>query len=57
MRRPLVVISPKSLLRNPQAVSSIESLTDGSFQYVIDDAIKNSRQGRENYNVFWEGIL
>jgi 2-oxoglutarate dehydrogenase E1 component len=42
MRRPLVVISPKSLLRNPAAVSSIESLTDGSFQYVIDDTIKNS---------------
>ena len=37
MRRPLVVISPKSLLRNPQAVSSIESLTEGSFEYVIDD--------------------
>jgi 2-oxoglutarate dehydrogenase E1 component len=42
MRRPLIVISPKSLLRNPAAVSSIESLTDGSFQYVIDDTIKNS---------------
>jgi len=37
MRRPLVVISPKSLLRNPQSVSSIESLTEGSFEYVIDD--------------------
>ena len=44
MRRPLIVISPKSLLRNPAAVSSIESLTDGSFQYVIDDAIKNSSE-------------
>ena len=42
MRRPLIVISPKSLLRNPQAVSSLKSLTDGSFQYVIDDPIKNS---------------
>src|SRR5210317_1832647 len=31
MRRPLIVISPKSLLRNPKAVSSIESLTEGSF--------------------------
>ena len=37
MRRPLVVISPKSLLRNPKAVSSIESLTEGSFEYVIND--------------------
>jgi 2-oxoglutarate dehydrogenase E1 component len=41
MRRPLVVISPKSLLRNPQAVSSIESLTEGSFEYVIDDTHTN----------------
>ncbi len=42
MRRPLIVISPKSLLRNPQAISSIESLTDGSFEYVIDDMHQNS---------------
>ena len=41
MRRPLVVISPKSLLRNPQAVTSIESLTEGSFEYVIDDTHQN----------------
>ena len=40
MRRPLVVISPKSLLRNPQAVSSIHELTDGFFQYVIDDSLE-----------------
>ena len=37
MRRPLIVISPKSLLRNPKAVSSIKSLTAGSFEYVIND--------------------
>ncbi|MFL2718124.1 MAG: 2-oxoglutarate dehydrogenase E1 component, partial [Gammaproteobacteria bacterium] len=41
MRRPLVVISPKSLLRNPQAVSSVHDLTDGSFQYVIDDSLED----------------
>ena len=37
MRRPLVIISPKSLLRNPKATSTLENLTDGSFEYVIDD--------------------
>jgi 2-oxoglutarate dehydrogenase E1 component len=37
MRRPLIIISPKSLLRNPQAVSSINNLTEGSFEYVIND--------------------
>ncbi len=41
MRRPLIVISPKSLLRNPKAVSSIENLTEGSFEYVIDDVHQN----------------
>ena len=37
LRTPLVVISPKSLLRNPDASSKITELTTGSFQCVIDD--------------------
>ena len=41
MRTPLVVISPKSLLRNPDATSSLNDLTDGSFSCVIDDNVKN----------------
>ena len=41
MRTPLIVISPKSLLRNPMATSSLEELTDGSFSCVIDDDIKD----------------
>ena len=39
MRTPLIVISPKSLLRNPEAVSSLDELTDGHFKCVIDDEI------------------
>ncbi|WP_298439273.1 2-oxoglutarate dehydrogenase E1 component [uncultured Ferrimonas sp.] len=35
MRRPLVVMSPKSLLRHPMAVSSLEELANGTFQNVI----------------------
>ncbi|MCZ4336465.1 2-oxoglutarate dehydrogenase E1 component [Shewanella colwelliana] len=35
MRRPLVVMSPKSLLRHPLAVSSLEELASGTFQNVI----------------------
>ena len=41
MRTPLVVISPKSLLRNPKATSSLKDLTKGSFKCVIDDEVKN----------------
>lgn len=37
-RKPLVVMSPKSLLRHPRAVSSLEELSQGEFQEVILDA-------------------
>ena len=37
-RRPLVVMTPKSLLRNPLAASAIEQLAEGSFQPVLEDA-------------------
>ena len=36
MRRPLIVMTPKSLLRHKEAVSSIEELTEGSFRTIID---------------------
>jgi multifunctional 2-oxoglutarate metabolism enzyme len=35
--RPLVVMTPKSLLRLPAATSSVADLADGAFQRVIDD--------------------
>ncbi|MBA4185979.1 MAG: hypothetical protein H0X49_18530, partial [Acidobacteria bacterium] len=35
--RPLIVMTPKSLLRLPAASSRIEELTSGGFQPVIDD--------------------
>jgi 2-oxoglutarate dehydrogenase E1 component len=36
-RKPLVVMSPKSLLRHPEAVSNVSDLTNDSFKIVIDD--------------------
>lgn len=36
-RIPLVIFTPKSLLRHPMCVSTIEDLAEGSFQEVIDD--------------------
>jgi 2-oxoglutarate dehydrogenase E1 component len=38
MKRPLVVMTPKSLLRLPAAASTVAELTSGGFQPVIDDA-------------------
>ncbi|MBP9663461.1 MAG: multifunctional oxoglutarate decarboxylase/oxoglutarate dehydrogenase thiamine pyrophosphate-binding subunit/dihydrolipoyllysine-residue succinyltransferase subunit [Pyrinomonadaceae bacterium] len=37
MRRPLVVMTPKSLLRLPAASSTMDELTDGGFRPVIAD--------------------
>ncbi len=37
LRKPLVVMSPKSLLRHKETVSSLEELAEGSFQVVIDE--------------------
>ncbi|HCP41741.1 MAG TPA: 2-oxoglutarate dehydrogenase E1 component [Cryomorphaceae bacterium] len=36
-RRPLVVMSPKSLLRHPRVKSTMKDLAEGSFQHIIPD--------------------
>jgi 2-oxoglutarate dehydrogenase E1 component len=37
LRKPLIAITPKSLLRHKEAISSLEDLSEGSFQTVIGD--------------------
>ena len=37
LRKPLVVLTPKSLLRHPLAISTLEELAEGSFQTVIGE--------------------
>jgi 2-oxoglutarate dehydrogenase E1 component len=36
-RKPLIVFTPKSLLRHPKCISTISDLTKGGFKEVIDD--------------------
>ena len=44
-RKPLIVMTPKSLLRHAEAVSTLDELADGAFQSVIpeiDDSVEAS---------------
>jgi len=43
-RKPLVVMSPKSLLRHPKCVSPVEDLTKGSFQEVLGDSYAQAKK-------------
>jgi 2-oxoglutarate dehydrogenase E1 component len=43
-RKPLIVMSPKSLLRRPEAVSKTIDFTDGSFREVLDDGSISDRK-------------
>jgi 2-oxoglutarate dehydrogenase E1 component len=61
-RKPLIVFTPKSLLRDKLAVSSKETLVNGRFQELIDDSVvdKNKVQslvfctGKFYYDLFRE---
>jgi 2-oxoglutarate dehydrogenase E1 component len=44
-RKPLVVLTPKSLLRKKEAASSIQDLANGSFQTVIPDTMTVDEKG------------
>jgi 2-oxoglutarate dehydrogenase E1 component len=44
-QRPLILMTPKSLLRHPLATSTLEEFTEGSFRPVLDDA-EMSTDGR-----------
>lgn len=44
VRRPLVVMTPKSLLRHPQATSALTELAEGAFRGVLDDPTAEGRR-------------
>ena len=37
-RKPLIIMTPKSLLRHPKVVSAVTELAEGGFQEVLDDS-------------------
>jgi 2-oxoglutarate dehydrogenase E1 component len=37
-RKPLVIFTPKALLRHPQTVSSLSEFTQGTFEEILDDS-------------------
>jgi 2-oxoglutarate dehydrogenase E1 component len=44
-RRPLIVFTPKSLLRHPDAVSNLSELAQGAFQPILDDTSNPEASG------------
>jgi 2-oxoglutarate dehydrogenase E1 component len=45
-RRPLILMTPKSLLRHPKVVSPLTELAEGGFQEVLDDSCETDKIGR-----------
>ncbi len=57
-RKPLIVMTPKSLLRNKASTSTLDDLTSGGFQLVIDDdRIDDKTAGQTRGAVLWQGLL
>ncbi len=45
-RKPLIVFTPKSLLRHPRCLSKLDDLAKGGFQELIDDASADAKKVR-----------
>ena len=45
-RKPLILMTPKSLLRNKDAVSSLQELADGRFMTVLGDGVVDPKKAK-----------
>jgi len=52
-RKPLIVFTPKSLLRHPKVVSTVDEFANGSFEMLIDD--KTAKASKVKTLVFVTG--
>lgn len=55
VRIPLVIFTPKSLLRHPMVTSSVDELAEGHFQEIIEDAV--AKPSKINKLIFTYGKL
>lgn len=55
IKKPLILFTPKGLLRHPQCISTLKELTQGHFKEVIDDEI--SKDGKKQRLVFCSGRI
>ena len=55
--RPMVVFTPKGLLRLPRATSTLEDLTSGSFEFVLDDPHAQDRKKKVERLVLCSGKI
>jgi 2-oxoglutarate dehydrogenase E1 component len=55
--RPMIVFTPKGLLRLPRATSTLEDLTSGSFEFVLDDPHAEGRKEKVERLVLCSGKI
>jgi len=56
-RKPMINMSPKSLLRHPNCISKMEDFTKGEFQEVIEERLTPAKQKKINRVLFCTGKI
>jgi 2-oxoglutarate dehydrogenase E1 component len=54
IRKPLVILTPKRLLRYPEAISTLKDFSDGQFQRIITD-VRFSKKTQSKRAIFCSG--